>query len=234
MDTLQPDVIPIDFEKIRYEIVSIDTVVPNSYNPNYVSPENEQKLIESVQRQGFVKDVLVRELDNGTYEIIGGEHRVKILKKLGYTKVPIKNLGKISDEQAKEICLLDNSRYGFDDAIKLSDLFGSLPDAHALASFLPYSDTEIDVFLASAKVDLKELDEDPPLKLDEDLPKLPKETNKSAYRVLRFKVPIEDAQMIEDIVQEVMVAKGFTGSDSQTNAGDALILICRERRDGQV
>lgn len=221
-------------DTLQLEHVSPGLLKPNNWNPNYVSPENEAKLEASLERLDFFRPIVVRELDDGTLEILGGAHRAKIAQRKGFETVPIINLGRIDDEKAKEISLADNGRYGFDDAVKLSDLFNSLPDPRVLTSFLPYSDTEIDVFLASAKVDLKELDEDLPLRLDEDLPKLPKEPNKSAYRVLRFKVPIEDAQLIEDVIQEVMVAKGLTGSDSQTNAGDALILICRERRDRQV
>ncbi|MEZ6841329.1 ParB/RepB/Spo0J family partition protein [Acinetobacter baumannii] len=65
------------------------------------------------------KPIVVRQLDNGTLQIIGGEHRALVAKQMKVDKVPAFNLGKISDVEAKEIGLLDNGRYGSDDALKI-------------------------------------------------------------------------------------------------------------------
>src|SRR5690348_6918711 len=120
-----------------YQLVDPRLIEPNPWNTNVVSHENEQKLRASIERNGMFKPALVREVSSfpGARDIklqsIGGWHRVEQAIELGWTEVPVINLGRISDEQAKEISLADNARYGVDDTLKLSELLGEL-DAQAV------------------------------------------------------------------------------------------------------
>ena len=217
---------------ITSETVDPKILAPNPRNPNQVSPENQEKLIQSLKRHGFAKPAMIRTLENGTREIIGGEWRIKAAIQLGIAEIPVLNFGEITDDQANELLLLDNGRYGVDDAGLLSELMSSLEDPQTLTNFLPYSDLELDVLLTSSKIDLDNLETTATTTLLEE-PKIDLESKSpgSAYRVMRFKVPIEDAATIDDVIKQIMATKGFTGSDSQTNAGDALIYLCRERND---
>lgn len=98
---------------------------PNPWNSNKVDRVNFEKLKKSLSTLGTFKPVIVREKDDG-YEILGGFHRVEAAKELGFEEVPILDLGKLSDQKAKEISLIDNARYGQDDSELLEKLINSM------------------------------------------------------------------------------------------------------------
>lgn len=201
-------------------------LVPNPWNSNHVSPDNEAKLEASIRRHGFFKPVIVREVGT-TLEILGGEHRALVAAKMGLTSIPILNLGTVGDAKAKEIGLLDNSRYGADDALSLASLLASLGDIADLATFLPYSDTELKdiLIIDNTSLDDISIEEDEELSSESgdpelDLPKPPK-----THTIMRFKVPIADAERITLRVADTQKRQGFTLADEMTNAGDALVHL---------
>jgi len=201
------------------------SLVPNPFNPNVLSPDNERKLDESLRRNEMFKPVLVRELSTGELEILGGQHRVESAVRLGYKEIPIFNLGRVDDKRAKEICLIDNSRYGADDTIELAKLLESLDaDADELASFLPYSDADLSAIFATGEIDLDDLltteDEENASRIDASEIQTVK-----THQIMRMKVPVEDAARVTKIFDKVMKMQGFVESDSLSNAGDALVHI---------
>lgn len=212
--------------KINLHQIDISYIDPrilkkNPWNPNMMTPQNEEKLEKSIERLEMWKPIIVRTLGDDSLEILGGEHRTQIAVKRGIDKVPVINLGKISDEKAKEISLADNGRYGTDDALKLSELFGTL-QVEQLSEFLPYSDRELEV-LFDTKIDFSSLE----LTDDDDAPvEKPESPPVKTHQVLRFKVPVEDAHVINDLIESIMKHQGFVDSDSLTNAGDALVYVC--------
>jgi ParB-like chromosome segregation protein Spo0J len=217
---------------MRYDTVDPRTIAPNSWNTNVVSHENEQKLRASIERNGMFKPVLVRELDDGTLQSLGGWHRTEQAIELGLTEVPAIILVGISDERAKEISLADNARYGIDDTLKLSELLGDL-DTSAIESILPWSAGDIAALTASLAVDVENLDLDEPVipdqDQDDDTPaptKAPK-----THQVLRFRCSIADAARISAKVKAIMAAEGFNTEDDLTNAGDALAFLLSEDDD---
>lgn len=108
---------------MKTQLLNPKKLVPNDFNPNHVSPENMEKLKASINDLGFVSAVVVRELPDGTLEILGGQHRVETAVALGIKEIPVLNLGVISDAKAKKIGLVDNARYGVDDTISLAKVF---------------------------------------------------------------------------------------------------------------
>lgn len=210
---------------LQVEWVNPDALCKNSWNSNVVDPENEAKIEASMDRFGMFKPILVRE-SNGSLEILGGEHRVIVAIRKGISTVPIINLGAIDDERAKEISLVDNGRYGSDDALLLNELLQSLDDQENLSKFLPYSTDEIDSLFASSSIDVDDLTFDD----DDESPDLsepaPTPTIKS-HQIMRFKVPVEDSDAVAECIDRIIKEQGFTESDSLTNAGDALVYLIK-------
>lgn len=206
-----------------YKITQVnpELLVPNSWNSNVVSPDNEAKLDASLKRFGVFKPVIVRELLDGTLQILGGEHRAQSAVRLGYSEIPIVNLGVISDTKAKEISLVDNDRYGEDDAYKLGELLGSL-DLSDIASFTSFSDDELDSIFTSSSIALDELDA---LSLPSEDIELPSEKSVQTHQIMRFKVPIKDVDAVTQKIEKAIKVQGFDDSDSLTNAGDALVHL---------
>lgn len=212
-------------QSLKIVEADIGLLQPNPWNTNIVSPENENKIETSIRRFGFFRPVVVRTLEDGSLEIIGGEHRWSVAKRMGYKTVPVVNLGEIDEKKAKEISLVDNGRYGEDDALMLGEILKELGSANELMSFLPYSDTELDSLFDASNISLDDLDVP---ENDEPLPDLSQAAKQvQTHQIMRFKVPIEDADYVQRLIESTMKAQGYTEDDALTNAGHALVHILR-------
>jgi ParB family chromosome partitioning protein len=199
----------------------IDSFRPNPWNTNIVSPENEAKLDESIDRFGVYKPIVVRPATEGGFEILGGQHRWESAKRKGHEDVPFVNVGPVSDTVAKEIGLADNGRYGEDDTLALSRLLKEL-GAEDVGSFLPYTDSELENILAASSIDIDELD-----KLDTEMPDLSGAGIGATHQVMRFKVPVEDVAWITSAIERRQREQAFTTEDSMTNAGNAFVDLMK-------
>lgn len=211
------------------DTVPISMLEPNPWNTNRVAPENEAKLDASVQRLGIFKPIVVREIAGGKFQILGGEHRWGAAQRLGFDSVPIVNLGKITDRQAKEVGLADNGRYGDDDTLQLAGLLKEL-GVEDIASFLPFTDSELDSIFAATSIALDDLDSDD----SDEMPALPAISTGPTGQVMRFKVPVEDVAWVTQLVEHTMKSEGFKGEDQLSNAGNSLVFILQKYRESIV
>jgi hypothetical protein len=203
--------------------VQIDSLRPNPWNTNQMTIENEAKLDESIKRFGVYKPVVVRPSPDGDgFEILGGQHRWESAQRLGYTEIPIVNVGPVSDTIAKEIGLVDNGRYGEDDTLALSRLLKEL-GAEDVGAFLPYTDSELETILAASSIDIDDLD-----KLDDmEMPDLSGAGVGATHQVMRFKVPVDDVAWVTSAIERRQREQGFTSEDSMTNAGNAFVDLMK-------
>lgn len=208
--------------------VAPESLRPNPWNTNHCSPEAEEKIRNSIRRFGLFKPIIVRTLDDGSLEILGGEHRWQAAKDLGMPKVPVVNLGKVPDRTAKEIGLVDNGRYGEDNSVELAQLLREL-DASEVATFMPFSDDDLANIFAVETINLDDLtfdhENDTP-----ELAELPDSPAIQTHQILRFKVPVDDAHRVYEVIERVMKEQGFTKGDSLSNAGDALVHIMASQK----
>lgn len=204
----------------EHSLIETSRLRGNPWNPNVLDPTSESKLDASLKRLGFFKPIIARELEGGVLEILGGHHRWESAIRVGLTEVPVVNLGEVDDSKAKEIGLADNGRWGHDDAGKLADVFADL-DLEEIAEFLPYSENDLAAIIATSEIDLDDLN------LDDDDDDVPLGDSKAppTDTIMRFKVPVKDAESISAIIGKITKAQGFDGSNALTNAGDALVHL---------
>ncbi|EPE2648717.1 ParB/RepB/Spo0J family partition protein [Vibrio fluvialis] len=223
-------------ESLQFSYEDPRSLKKNSWNPNEVSAEGMMKLKKSIEKNGHIKPILVRELEDGTKEIVGGEHRVDVSIELGHETVPVINLGKISDELAKKALLLDNSRYGEDEVGKLSSLLEDLgEDSAELASYLTYTEDDLATLMSSdLEAELKGLDE-----LD-DLTYIDEEDSEEVaspvrelrtHQTMKFKVDVENAEMVSETIDRIIREQGIEDSDAMVRSGEALTWLVRRYRD---
>ncbi|HCN5636508.1 TPA: ParB N-terminal domain-containing protein [Escherichia coli] len=93
--------------KITILQVEVANLRPNPWNTNSVGAQNFEKLKGSIEKLGFFKPILARELDGGIFEILGGEHRWRAAMEQGISTVPVISVGKINDLVAKQMSLAD-------------------------------------------------------------------------------------------------------------------------------
>lgn len=206
--------------QIRITQVEPSKLRANPWNSNYVGPENEAKLRESLRKFGCYKPVICRELPNGELQILGGQHRAMAAADLKFETVPVVNLGPIDDKRAKAIGLADNGRYGEDDMAKLSVIVSDLGDD--ASTYLPFSDQDLASLFAIGDISISDLDEDDEKDLDDLIEQAVKPT--LTHEVMRFKVPIEDAGFIREVIDLLVKTKGYSKEkDSLAAAGMALV-----------
>lgn len=207
----------------------IGDLVPNPWNTNDFTRDAEKRLDESVRRNGLFKPILVRSKADGTYEILGGQHRWEAAKRAGYVEVPIFDVGNVDDRQAKEISLLDNGRYGQDDAVKLGELLSEIATLEELTKFMPMDEVEITSIVKTTEIDLDTLglsEEDSEDDIDLDTTPLSKPPPKT-HAIMRFKVPVSDLELVEKVIKGIIKDHHLKDPDSLINAGDALVSIIR-------
>jgi ParB family chromosome partitioning protein len=189
------------------------SLMPNPWNSNKVARNEFEKLKKSLTKHTAFKPVIVRKLDDGTLEILGGYHRVEAAKELGWETIPTLILKDISDEQAKEISLIDNTRYGEDDKELLDKLLEELGDFPGLMEIIP--ETEL-IEMPEEVLILEELEE----------PKKSEAVEKDeTHKVIKLRLEIDKAEEIEAILSKVAYDNDYKYQDFNSNFGDALYHI---------
>ncbi|MBI4337454.1 MAG: ParB N-terminal domain-containing protein [Chloroflexi bacterium] len=58
------------------------------WNPNQIDETIRERLRRSVERFGFLVPLVVRPLEDGTYEVLSGNQRLGVLRGIGLGKAP--------------------------------------------------------------------------------------------------------------------------------------------------
>jgi ParB family chromosome partitioning protein len=78
------------------------------YQPRTIMADEPLKeLADSIRERGVMQPLLVREIDNGRYEIIAGERRFRAATLAGLDEVPVRIL-EVDDQAAAAIALIEN------------------------------------------------------------------------------------------------------------------------------
>lgn len=80
---------------------------PNRYQPRRTfSDDSIQQLAQTLQEEGLLQPIIVRE-DQSGYEIIAGERRFRAAKSLGWEKIPA-IVNNLDDQQTASLALIEN------------------------------------------------------------------------------------------------------------------------------
>jgi len=89
-------------------VVDINSIIPNSKQPRTVFDEELlAELAASIKEVGVMQPPVVRDLNNGTYELIMGERRLRASKLAGLTTIPVIIRNSSDNEMLRE-ALLEN------------------------------------------------------------------------------------------------------------------------------
>lgn len=193
----------------QVELIDIDSLRPNEYNPNEMTADSFQVLVDDIKENGFVaQPIVINELN----EIINGEHRWKAAKLLGYDHVPIVRFNPVDEDHQKMLTIGWNSKHGEFNPTKLAQLVLDLSQRHSLdelAIKLGYSEEQIKDKLAMSQVTPEFM---------EQIKKQAEERQKETPTVMNFAVNPEEETVILDALE---LAEGKT-------KGEKLYSICQE------
>lgn len=103
---------PRNERDLKIEYVSIESLSSPDYNPRVWNEENTKQLKESISKFGIVDPLLVNNTPERKGIVIGGNFRMKVLKELGITEVPVVYITISDIEKEKELCLRLNKNQG--------------------------------------------------------------------------------------------------------------------------
>ncbi|HIA9768232.1 TPA: ParB/RepB/Spo0J family partition protein [Klebsiella pneumoniae] len=215
--------------KITILQVEVARLRPNPWNTNSVGAQNFEKLKGSIEKLGFFKPILARELDGGQFEILGGEHRWRAAMEQGISTVPVISVGKISDLVAKQMSLVDNERYGEDDQVALQRLIEEIQSEldYQLSEIAPYDDELAATLARESAIDLEMLEA---LSRGDEEP-IEKDSREKAERVgaehqtMRFKVTFDASDRVTETIKSIIKEQAINTGNDMENVGEALVWL---------
>jgi ParB/RepB/Spo0J family partition protein len=190
------------------ELVEVDLLKANEYNPNEMTADQFQVLVDDIKENGFVGPIIV----NGKNEIINGFHRWKAAKFLGYSQIPVVRFNPVDDDHQKMLTIGWNEKHGDMNPTKLAQIILDLSQRHSLdemASRLGYSEEQIKDKLAMSQVTPEFM---------EQIKKQAEERQKEIPTVMNFAVNDEE---------RTVILKALESVGGRTN-GEKLYNLCNE------
>lgn len=68
--------------------IPIGSIRPNTWNPNEMDDETYSRLADEILDVGMIDPIQVVGLEDDTYQILGGEHRWRVCRAIGFTAAP--------------------------------------------------------------------------------------------------------------------------------------------------
>jgi len=113
--------------KNGYVHISIDRLTPADWNYKKDNPDLLDKLKNNIKRNGMIENLIIRDLKNGFFEVVNGNHRLQALKDLNWKKpIMVFNMGNISTPHAQRIAIETNETKFDKDNVELSKILKEL------------------------------------------------------------------------------------------------------------
>ncbi|MBE2217154.1 MAG: ParB/RepB/Spo0J family partition protein [Ignavibacteria bacterium] len=113
--------------------IPIESIEANPYQPRKEFDEAElNDLAESIRQKGIIQAITVRRGDDGNYELISGERRLRASKLAGLERIPAFVLDISSKEDLLELALIENIQRANLNAIEVAEGYKRLIDECSL------------------------------------------------------------------------------------------------------
>ena len=113
--------------------LEISGIKANPYQPRKEFDLSElNELADSVRQKGIIQAITVRKLDDGSYELISGERRLRAAKIAGLDKVPAYVLDVSAKEDLLELALIENIQRANLNSIEVAEGYKRLIDECSL------------------------------------------------------------------------------------------------------
>jgi ParB family transcriptional regulator, chromosome partitioning protein len=107
-DSLDLDEGSLSGTEATYFLCDIEKITPNPYQPRKnMDTKGLNELAASIKEKGILQPLVINQAQNGAYELIAGERRLRAAALAGLQKVPV-IIRKTSDEDRLEIALIEN------------------------------------------------------------------------------------------------------------------------------
>ena len=99
---------PAPMHATYVQMIPVDQIVPNPYQPReFFAPEALETLASSIQSQGVLQPLLVRQIGDAQYQLVAGERRLQASRRAGLDKVPV-IMRAFDDKTTMLVALIEN------------------------------------------------------------------------------------------------------------------------------
>ena len=194
----------------------ISQLIEAWWNPNRMDPVMLARLRKSITRFDLVDNLVVRKLEEDAYEVLSGNQRLPVLRKLAYSHVPCLVVD-LDDADARLLAQGLNRIEGEDDlglkAELLKEVLKTLPQSEVL-SILPESAESLKALTALGEIDIAEH------------LRAWQQAQSARLRHLTFQLNGNQLEVVEQALARAL--RGYVAKEGSPNRrGTALADICR-------
>ncbi len=96
-------------EQEKFFECSVSKIIPNKYQPRTNFDTNDlQELADSIKEKGVIQPLIVTSGEDGNYELVAGERRLRASKLAGLSHVPVVLLEVEDEDSLLELALIEN------------------------------------------------------------------------------------------------------------------------------
>lgn len=141
--------------KMKLYTVKVSDLIDAEYNPNVMEERDFENLENSIDRYGYIEPIIVNRRNN---VIVGGHHRLRVLKKKGVKEVDIIYVD-LDESDEKRLNIALNRISGYWDIDKLEEVVNDLmTDDISLINFTGLSEFELDSMFDIEEIDFIDKD----------------------------------------------------------------------------
>ncbi|MBM7648143.1 ParB family chromosome partitioning protein [Bacillus ectoiniformans] len=122
----------VDLNREEVKKVPVSQMIPNRFQPRTVfNQEKIEELARTLHIHGIIQPIVVRETEDGLYEIIAGERRWRAAQVLNWETVPV-IINNLNDTETASVALIENLQREELSPIEEAVAYGKLLELHDL------------------------------------------------------------------------------------------------------
>lgn len=119
-------------EREAVKQIPVSLIMPNRFQPRTVfDNEKIEELARTIHIHGIIQPIVVREMEDGKYELIAGERRWRAVQTLNWETVPA-IINNLSDTETASVALIENLQREELSPIEEAVAYGKLLELHDL------------------------------------------------------------------------------------------------------
>lgn len=132
--------------------IPLEKLFKAAWNYKTTNDDKQEKLKANIKRNGQVENLIVRDLGNGVFEVVNGNHRLDAMRDLGFEEAVCFNLGSVTEAQAMRVAVETNETRFATNNVRMAELLKELLvdfDADELSETMPFSKDRIEELASS-------------------------------------------------------------------------------------
>ena len=202
---------------MKIETIDINRLSEASWNPNQMDEAMSNRLKLSLTQYGLVEPLVVRKMEDKTFEVLSGNQRFRVLGEMGKTALPCVILD-LADSEARLLAQALNCLRGEDDlALKgelLQKVLESVPESQVL-SLLPETKDSLRSLATIGQNDLAEQ-----LKAWE-------QAQAARLRHMQLQFTNQQLEVVEEAVSRIMPVAKEEVEANPNKRGNAVYQLCK-------